>query len=433
MQSFNKFFAAACILLMASCGQQERISQKKDYEKFLDPAVFRQQLEQNRKEIRFWSNRLKMDPESYINMLETGRYLLKEFSLTGEAVLLHTGDSLLHAASARLNHTDPEILYALSQNSITRHRFARAGHFVSGAEKAGGDAYTLCLLRFDVSMELGQYAAAEACLRRLQDKSGFDYLIRQAKWEDHGGDLDKAIVLMETALEKVKGRPALSSWALSNLADMYGHAGRIREAYKAYLEVLHMDPGNLHCLEGIAWIAWSNDSEAAAAKKIYEFILSVKKQPEIRLVLADLAVAEGNFEKQRSELSAFMRETADTAHRVMYNKYRIAVLADELQEPAKAVALAKEEVLNRFTPETCDWLAWSLYKQGLTDSAFRYAHDYVYKRSYEPDIMYHTAVIFLSAGRLKEARALLEECRKSHFEMGPLQTKKVEALLKQTD
>lgn len=430
MKAFRKSGAALCILLLVSCRPQKRISQSNDYSEFLSPGIIQEQLEQNRKEISFWSERLENDPGSYINLLETGRFILKEFSMTGEVDLLHKGDSLLHAASLRLNHKMPEILYALSQNSISLHRFATAAAFVNSAGQAGGDDYTLCLLRFDVSMELGQYATAENCLNRLQDKSGFDYLIRKAKWEDHCGNLDGAILLMEAALEKVRGRPSLCSWALSNLADMYGHAGRIREAYRAYLEVLRMDPGNLHCLQGIAWIAWSHDGDIASARKIYEFILSVKKQPEIRLALADLAAAEGNHALQRTQISAFMHETEGSVHGAMYNKYRIAVLADELQKPEKAIALAVEETRNRFTPETCDWLAWSYYKKGMIDSAFRYSHDYVYKRSHEPDILYHTAVIFLAARRKQEARAMLEACRESAFEMGPLKSEEVEALLR---
>ena len=421
------------LLLLVSCRPQKRVSHFSDYAPYLDPAPVQAAREQNRKEIRFWSDKLQADPESYVNLLETGRYLLREFSLTGEIALLRQGDSLLRAASSRLNHTDPEILYALSQNNISLHRFQEAGQDVSAAVKARGDDYTLCLLRFDVSMELGDFATAQSCLQRLSDKSGFDYLIRKAKWEDHQGNLTLAIARMEQAYEKVKQRPSLRSWALSNLGDMYGHAGRIPEAYQAYLDLLREDPGNLHCLQGIAWIAWSQDTDAAAAQKIYRYILSVKKQPEIRLLLAELAAATGQEEEQRAQITRFMQETADPACGAMYNKYRIRLLAEDLRQPRKAVALAREEVRNRMTPETCDWLAWSYYKQGLQDSAYRYAHDYVYQRNFEPDALYHTAVIFLAAGRKKEARALLEECRASRFEIGPLQAAEVESMLEKAD
>ena len=67
-----------------------------------------------------------------------------------------------------------------------------------------------------------------------------------------------AIKLMEQAFEKVKNAgKILVLLDLSNLADMYGHAGRVKEAYDAYINVLNKDSSYIYALKGIAWIAYS--------------------------------------------------------------------------------------------------------------------------------------------------------------------------------
>jgi tetratricopeptide (TPR) repeat protein len=146
-----------------------------------------------------------------------------------------------------------------------------------------GDAYTW-LLEFDTKMELGDITMASEKIESIKDKSSFDYLIRKAKLEDHKGNLDGAITLMEQAFEKVKNKTSgLYCWALSNLGDMYGHAGRVEDSYHAYLNVLQKDSGYIYALKGIAWIA--RMIVMRRSKRIYQFMLSQTDMPDLYLTL----------------------------------------------------------------------------------------------------------------------------------------------------
>jgi len=421
------FPIAIILTLLISCTKKKEISNKQDYDVYLSDGKVAKEIAGVNTDINFWQQRLQKDTGNYVDMLELASNHLRLFRLSGNINALKTGDSLLKRSSAKLNDTDPEILYSLSQNSIAQHQFLAAARYTNEARNAKGDLYTIRLLQFDVNMELGNYNEAYASLQSLKDKSAFDYLVRKAKWEDHTGNLDNAILLMEEAFEIVKeGKMSLYCWTLSNLADMYGHAGRIEDAYQSYLAVLKKNPANLYCLKGIAWIAYSHDNNTAEAKRILQFILTQTDMPELKLMLAEIAESEGDKVEKNKLLNEFISIVTRASYGDMYNKYLIEIFASELKQHDKAFLLAKKELKNRFTPETCDWMAWTHYNNGDIKKAFEYASTYVHNRTFEPQATMHTAFIYAAIGKKEEAKKMLKECLISSFELGPLVTRQIE-------
>lgn len=425
------FLSVSIAIVFISCfPKKKNIVNEKDFASCMRPDLLKDEKERNDAEINFWQQRLVKDTGSYGNMLELAKYELGNFKLTGNFKALHRGDSLMKRSSEKLANTEPGILFSLSQNSITQHQFGRADWYNQKAIKAGGDPYIIHLLQFDTWMELGRYADAQKALNTLKDKSSFDYLIRKAKWEDHQGKQETAIKLMEQAFMKVKDKTkSLYCWALSNLADMYGHAGRIRESYRAYLDVLKKDPGNLYCLKGIAWIAYSHDKNYSQAKRILQYILSQTYMPDLKLILAEIAEAQNNDAEKYQWLHEFICDVNQPEYGGMYNKYLIHIYTEELREYEKAITIAEKEISNRFTPETCDWLAWSYYNSGDKGKAMEYARGYVYKRSFEPETMMHTAFIYADNGENERAKTMLKQCLQSSFELGPIAIAKIKKKL----
>jgi tetratricopeptide (TPR) repeat protein len=144
----------------------------------------------------------------------------------------------------------------------------------------------------DVAIELGDYARAKTDANQFRNKNSFAYLIREAKLKDHEGDLAGAIVSMERAYQRIEGNKQLAQWTLTNLGDMYGHAGRISDAYQNYLEALKANPHDDYALKGIAWIALSNDQNTAEAKRIMKVLASRKKMPEANCFLQKLPLSK---------------------------------------------------------------------------------------------------------------------------------------------
>lgn len=424
------FIAIVCIVI--SCNNKGNITDPADYAIYLQDDFIKEKSSKTKQEMNFWYNRLEQDSGSYINMLELARYSLEFHQLIGQVDYLNMADSLLQNSSVKLNHTDAELLYSLTQSSIARHQFTKAAAYCKMAAEAGGDKHILHQLQFDTYMELGDYKNAGRSLQNISDRSSFDYLIRKAKWEDKQGDLDAAIDWMELALKCIdKKSKNLKVWTLSNLGDMYGHAGRIKDAYKAYLEVLKIDPANLYCLKGIAWIAFSHDGNTEEARGILEFIISHHESPDFKLILADIAEAENNSNEKMSWINKFIQQTTDSRYSSMYSKNLMMVFSEELQKYDKALLIAQKEINNRFTPETCDWMAWIKYRQGRHKEALSLVEKYVFGYNHEPEALMHVAYIFEANGKIGDARRLFSECLKSSFELGPVLTQKIKEKLKE--
>lgn len=424
------FIAIVCIVI--SCNNKGNITDPADYAIYLQDDFIKEKSSKTKQEMNFWYNRLEQDSGSYINMLELARYRLEFHQLTGQVDYLNMADSLLQNSSVKLNHTDAELLYSLTQSSIARHQFPKAAAYCKMAAEAGGDKHILHQLQFDTYMELGDYKNAGRSLQNISDRSSFDYLIRKAKWEDKQGDLDAAIDWMELALKCIdKKSKNLKVWTLSNLGDMYGHAGRIKDAYKAYLEVLKIDPANLYCLKGIAWIAFSHDGNTEEARGILEFIISHHESPDFKLILADIAEAENNSNEKMSWINKFIKQTTDNRYGNMYSKNLVMVLSEEFQKHDNALVIAEKELSNRFTPETCDWMAWIKYRQGRNKEALSLVEKYVFGYNHEPEALMHVAYIFEANGKIGDARRLFSECLKSSFELGPVLTQKIKEKLKE--
>ncbi len=418
------------MLAAVSCGREE-ILHPQDYSAFLDPAYIQQAEKNHREEIRFWQDRVSRDTGSYVNLLELGYAYTGLFHLNGDAAALRTGDSLIRRASAKLNDSDPDISHALTQVSITQHRFRDAEQYLRRAS-ANGSPYTQALLSFDVQMELGDASTARNSMAALRDPNSFDYLIRQSKYEDHKGNLDGAIKLMEQAFEKIKStnRKSLYCWAASNLGDMYGHAGRIQDSYRLYLDALQKDSSYVYALRGLAWIAYSYEGNNAEARKIAQFVSKQVNMPDIHLFLAEIAEAEGDEELKREHTQQFLSAVSQPVYGSMYNKYLIELFTSDVPDLDKAEKLALEEVSSRPSAETWSWLSWVYHKKGDHQKAYALYRDRVEGKTFEPDAQYKGAFILLANGRKEEGVKMLEDCLESSYELGPVVAKKIRDELK---
>ena len=412
---------------MLNACSNKKITNSRDYSAFLsDNKRMEKQLGKINDEIKFWENKLIKDTGNFVDMLQLAANHVKRFKTNGNVADLHIADSFYAICLSKVKTSDPEIYFSVSQNAITQHRFNDAWESLVIADSIGVNPYILRLLRFDAAMEIGLYPQASANIEKL-DKKNFDYLIRKAKLEDHEGDLDNAIKLMEQALKDVeaKNRKPLVHWAKSNLADMYGHAGRVEEAYKYYVDILKEDSSYLYALKGIAWIAYSHDHDTKEAKRIINYILSQTNMPDLNLMLAEIEEWEGNKDEKKKYIDKFLSEVEKPGYGNMYNKYLITIYTKDKQEYDKALAIAEKEVSSRPTPETYSWLAWVNFKMGDKQKAYELVKKYVVGKDFEPESQLHAAYILKAQGEISKAKQLLSDCLESSFELGPVTSEEI--------
>ena len=428
------FFFILTVSLLFSCSQK-KIVNPPDYNFALTPGHIIKSVNRSNEEIAFWQNRLEKDTGSFVNMLELGYNYLGLFKLKGNVADLKKGDILIKKASQKLNNTDPNILEALSQASITRHKFKDAAEYNEQAFKNNSSPYVHALLSFDANMEIGQYQLAKKQLGNFKDQASFQVLIRKAKYQDHSGNLPGAIETMETALEKLKysNNSKLYCWTLSNLGDMYSHAGRVNEAYDTYKKVLKKDASYSYVLKGIAWIAYAHDHNTEEARRIFNFLLLQSNMPDLYLALSEIEEYEGNEQKKNEYVQKFLSVVEEPSYGDMYNKYLVDIYTDEIKDYEKAEKLALREVSNRPTPETYSWLSWVYFRKGDIIKAHDIYNNYVKDRDFEPASLYRGGYILAAAGKKEEARKLLEQSLDSSFELGPVKTKMIREELQKLD
>ena len=149
----------------------------------------------------------------------------------------------------------------------------------------------------------------------------------------------------------------------------------------------------------------------------------------MHLLLAQIAEAENNREEKRKRLELFSSAAHEPRYGDMYNKYIALLEAEEFSNAEKAIEIAQREISNRPTPQSYDLLAWGYLQHGNKKGALTIAQQYVENRTYEPDAMYHLAMIYHANGMNHEAQHYFETASLSSFELGPSITRQIDKYL----
>jgi tetratricopeptide (TPR) repeat protein len=420
----NMLFLSACQIN----SKNEKITQLSDYQVFIKPIQLIAHSNQNTEaEVKFWQNKLQSDPQNWVFMTQLAYAHSARFQGQRNVNDLAQAEKLFLTANEKISNQDANLYYALCQNAITRHQFRQARAYLQKAYAINGQEKIGNFLLFDVSMELGNPKIAYSALKKTKNEKSFDHLIRLAKYQDFEGNLDQATQTMERAYELIKNsnKKGLICWSLSNLADMYGHAGKVKQSYETYLKVLKIDKNYDYALKGIAWIAFSHDKNSAEAQRIYTYLFDKTQAPDYYLSLAEVADYEQDTKNKEVYLQKFVAEVSQDQYGDMYNKYLILLFAEEFKNHSKALELAQKEVQNRPTPETYDLLAWVYFQQKNYKKATEIADKYLKDKTFEPEVLFHLGCIYKAAGRKTEAQKLLQEALEAEFELGILTTQKI--------
>ncbi|MBL7775346.1 MAG: hypothetical protein JNK89_05055, partial [Saprospiraceae bacterium] len=255
--------------------QPTAIASPADYSRYLSEKQIESHRATLSARIAFWEKKLRLDPDNFVFQKKLAGLFAQDFRQRGDIAQLRRSDSLWQLVLTRYpDQTD--VLLGLAANAITRHAFRDAEKYAAKAYALGEKKFSCSLILADVHLERGNFTEAGFLLENVASTHHFDYLIRKVKLLDQNGNLDEAVVTMEKAagLAKSSGSDALYNWSLSNLADMYGHQGKIRLSYQTYLKALEYNPADFHALKGIAWIAFVADKNSVEATRIVQFLKS---------------------------------------------------------------------------------------------------------------------------------------------------------------
>lgn len=413
------------VLLFFSCKTEveKTLTNRNDYDRFL----VSQELDTTSKYFDMWNSKIKSDSSQFLSFgIVAGEYN-RYFKNTGNIKFLKKAEQALKKAVEVANIGKSGYYRALARNYISQHRFREALIMADSALYLGSGMEESQALLFDVHMELGNYFKAKKYLDSIENLSSFGYLIRVAKWSDFKGDLDTTIRFMEKAKEKAENTKNrhLMLWSYTNLADYYGHAGRIEESYGSYLKSLEIDPKNAYAKKGLAWIVFSYEKNAKEALRILDSVTENHKAPDYYLLKAEIAEYLGDELLKIKNQEEYFNAIQDPSIGKMYNAYTVPIYLEQTGQYESALNIAKKEVANRPTPEAYSLLANSYLKLGNEELALAIANDFILDRTFEPAILFRVAEIYKAAGKRDKVEVLKEELLEAVYELGPTMENKI--------
>lgn len=416
------------VLFLSSCqtDSDNQITDKKDYDKYLvsNPP------KTSSKYFELWNSKIKPDSSQLMSFGIVGGEYNRYFQNTGDIKYLKKAEKVLKKAADIANVSRAGMYRALARNYISQHRFKEAKQWADSARAIGSGLDQTQGLMFDVHMELGNYDTAEKYLDSLKNMDDFGYLIRLAKWNDHSGDLDTTIRFMEKAKEKAENskNTGLMLWSYTNLADYYGHAGRIKDSYEHFLKALRIDPENAYAKKGIAWIVFSHEKKPKEAMRILDSVTKYYKSPAYFLLKSEIAEYMGDDMKSVANLDNYFNLVQNSAYGDMYNAFNISLYLNVTEQYDKALTLAETEVANRPTPESYSFLAYSYLKIGNKQKARDIVDGHIEGKTYEPAVLLRTAEIYKATGSIDRVKQLKDELLGAVYELGPATEKEIAQL-----
>lgn len=416
------------LLFMFSCENAEhpQVTNQEDYNKFLVSSPSRT----TSKYYELWNSKIKPDSMQLTSFGIVASEYSRYFQNTGDIKYLKKAEQALERAVEIAAIGKAAYQRALARNYISQHRFKEALQLADSARLTGSGIEEAQSLLFDVHMELGNYEKAEKYLDSIKNMSHFGYLIRAAKWNDHKGDLDTTIRFMELAKQEAEDakNTNLRIWSYTNIADYYGHAGKIKASYDYYLKSLELDPQNAYAKKGIAWIVFSHERNADEALRILDSVTKNYSAPDYYLLKSEIYAFQNNEMKSIAYLDKYYRAVQNPSYGEMYNANNASLYLEETEQYEKAFKIAEKEVENRPTPHSYDLLAYSYLKIGKKDKALEVVENHIVGKTFEPNILYHTAEIYKANGKMSKVEELKKELTGAAYELGPDMANKIAKL-----
>jgi tetratricopeptide (TPR) repeat protein len=240
--------------------------------------------------------------------------------------------------------------------------------------------------------------------------------------------LDKAIQSLENASKLSNGNKYLQQIALSNLADLALHSGDYELALTNYQKSLELDKADYYSIKGLGIIAQMHDNNYRLAERIFLFIASKTKSPDIYFNLMLLAQLQNDKENELKYARKFSQIASQPIYGNMYNKYLIEIYEGIIKNTQSMLSIAQKELENRNTPQTNSWYVWALYKNNQKEKAIATYKKSVAQKPLEGLELYYMGKMMAAEKKEYNANAYFEAAYKNRFELSPSKRTELESI-----
>ncbi|MFC6268776.1 tetratricopeptide repeat protein [Frigoriflavimonas asaccharolytica] len=421
MRSLQIFLLSICTSFLVQCN------------KFGDPLVSESYADSlianystskaakfNNDELNFWQSRIKNNKNfDHVSTQKYASQLVTRFGFTGDIQDLKDADSIVLNVEKELNNKEAYAFLTLVHYSILQHRFLKAKEYLEKAKALGIKDLENYANTFDVEFELGNIKAAKENLEKMKDDKSYAYQFRKSKMAHYEGDLDASTSRMEEAAHLAGDNAVLQSIALSNVGDLYNHAGKLDEAFKSYKKSLKANSADLHSMMGIGMIAMMKDNNEALAEKIFKFVQSKSKSPDALYKMILLAQHKQDKNLELKYATEFETIASNAIYENMYHKYLIQIYTESLKNPAKAEMLAKKELETRATPQTYSWYAFALMENNKLAEANEIYNKHIKGQPLEALELYYMGRLMEASKKGYNAKEYYKAADENKYDLSP--------------
>ncbi|MBX9734607.1 MAG: hypothetical protein K2X37_11150 [Chitinophagaceae bacterium] len=377
----------------------------------------------------FWKNRLSSNPINYTAAVKLSSVLQHKFQLSGNIQYLHEASGLIEQLLAEYGPNHAGLQRIKAGIHITKHQFKEANAAIQKALEIGEERRESLLIAFDTQFELGYYTMASRTLQSCKQNNDYGYLFRMFKWKHYIGETDSAIWYLQKAQEWGAQSQKLVSVARVNEADLYLHEGKLKDAIAAYKKNIESDNTDFHSWLGIAKSMIQYTDNRSDAIQLLTKITKHHALPDPYYQMVGAAEGLNDRNLQYQYAKQFADKATDSMYGAMYSKYMIDLYTGILNQPNKALVLAKAEINNRATPQTYAWLAWTLHQTKqfqLADSV--YTH-YVKGKPLEALELFWMGQRMYELDKKNNAQLFFEGAAKNYHDLSPGKQVQLDKLL----
>ncbi len=381
------------------------------------------------KDSLFWTERLGKSGDAFTASSRLAGLFVQKFQLQGDMRDLLKADSIYSKLITDYKGMDAGILRSMASLQITRHRFRQADSLVLKSLALGQEKYTGTLLAFDTKFELGEYILAEHLLKECAATNEYGYFFRMGKWMHYKGLSDSAAWYLQKAADWAGTSPSLKQAAFSNLADLYLHDGKMKEAAILYKRVLSQNPVDFHSLRGWGRIALLHDQNPGLAQKIFDHTATINGLPDPWYDKIWVAEEKSDTVLARKTAEIFVQKASDPVYGAMYHKYLFELYTGVLNRPEPALSIALSEVKERPTPQTYAWLVWALHKNGKEAAAKELYDEKVSGKPLEALELFWMGKWMKENGQGYNASAFFKAAERNLYDLSPWKQQELKSFL----
>jgi tetratricopeptide (TPR) repeat protein len=353
--------------------------------------------------------RVAANSEDYMALASLGIAYLQKVRESNDPTYYTQAEEALNKSLA-LKPDYYDAVAAFGSLELSRHQFADALRWGIKARDINPHKSFAYGVIGDAQIELGKYDEAVDTFQQMVDlRPDLSSYARVSYARELYGDVPGAIEAMQQAVES--GSPAAenTAWTRVQLGNLYFNSNQLDKAEAEYNHALTDYPNYLHALAGLAAVMASR-GETDAAVKLYKQSLAIVPMPQYLTALGDLYTVLGDTKsaKEQYDLVAFTYKLFE-ANGVNAGVEKAAFLADQNQDAAEAVKLARAAAAERDDVHTLDTLAWALYRAGQYNEALEAEQRAMRLGTQNALFYFHAGMIYNKLGDHDKARQNLQK------------------------